>query len=592
MGRSHALRRRGGWFALPRVAGLTLLVSAFVVGQGRAQYQMDQSGRLFDANPQLGGSRYNPYVRPVSPLVGGNPFATGNVGRGLSLRSFSPISAPGALRVPLGTTSLSNFIRDSVSVGDQAAPLGGLTPRAFFDPARTAPTGSYLRGFYDFQPTYPTQLPTGSGTGAAATTTPFDGMLQYGSPPTWRAGLERVTRAPYEPVGAPLNTELSSTIFGLQPPALPGPLSDAALQPRSAYLPEIKPDELGSGGAQVSVGGLQEPLDLRAWPTLPVEPGPTPLDVLMQEDASRLLTERPLATLPPTEEISVAPELDRRSAETVLADRTLREPTPLDPTTLLGNDVFTDMRLALELALNPQAEWLTEMRGAAPEGAPETPALAMEMQARAAATAEEFLTRVLEMPLHTFVGDSASAVNDELRKAETAMGLNRYYDAVRCYERVRQLDPANPLALIGKGHALLAAGEYVSAAVSLIRGLEHFPEMTRFHVDLMALMGGEIADIRRADLMKQLAHHEDPQLRFLLGYIEVHTGQRDLGLQNLDRAAREAKPGSLIHRYPDMIRRQDTMPASKLFPDESPGSVTNGSRSPGGNQSSPGKEPE
>ena len=171
--------------------------------------------------------------------------------------------------------------------------------------------------------------------------------------------------------------------------------------------------------------------------------------------------------------------------------------------------------------------------------------------------AEQFLTRVFEAPLQTFVGQSASAVNDELRKAETAMALGRYCDAVRHYERVRVLDPANPLPLIGKGHALLAAGEYVSAAVSLLSGLERFPELARFHVDLTALMGsGEIVDIRRADLMRQLARNDDPQLRFLLGYLEVHSGLIEFGMQNQEKAAREAEPGSLIRRYPGMIRHK------------------------------------
>jgi hypothetical protein len=109
---------------------------------------------------------------------------------------------------------------------------------------------------------------------------------------------------------------------------------------------------------------------------------------------------------------------------------------------------------------------------------------------------------------------------------------------------------------------LLAAGEYMSAAVALVNGLERFPEMARFQMDLTVLMGGgEIVDIRRSDIMKQLARNEDPQLRFLLGYLEINTGNRVSGMQNLERAAREARPGALISRYPAIIRRNG-MPAS------------------------------
>jgi tetratricopeptide (TPR) repeat protein len=226
-----------------------------------------------------------------------------------------------------------------------------------------------------------------------------------------------------------------------------------------------------------------------------------------------------------------------------------------------GGDVFTDMQLALELSRNPQPEWYSEIftpPGTEVAEAPtEDPTLSLERQARAAQSAEQFLTRMFEAPLQTFVGDSATAVNHELRQAEAAMSLGRYYDAVRHYERVCVLDPANPLPLIGKGHALLAAGEYVSAAVSLIAGLERFPDLARFHEDLAALMGGgEIVDIRRAGLMRQLERNEDPQLRFLLGYLEVHSNLVEFGMQNLEKAAREAEPGSLIRRYPDMIRHK------------------------------------
>jgi hypothetical protein len=578
--------------ALPRLAGSVLLVLLFMAWEGRAQYRIDQDGRLFDANPQIGGNGYNSYIRPVSPLVGGNLFASGNVTRGLSLRSFSPIGAPGEFRAPLGSASLSNFIRDSVSVADQVAPLGGLAPQAFFDPARTVPTGSYLRGFYDFQPTYPTQPLTLPGTAALTPTTPFDGLSRYGSPPTWRAELERVTRAPYESTGTPLNTQLSSTIFGLQAPALPGLLPDTALQPLSAYPLGVESGEPGSEEVSVSVGGAQEPLDLRVWPSLPVPSTPTPLDVAMQEEATRLLTERPLPTLLQPGEVPGGPGTELRPEEAVSAGVPPGEPAQVGATGVLGGDVFTDLQLALDLWLNPQADWYTKTLGAVPESSTE-PTLSMEMQARAVAAAEEFLTRMLDTPLQTFVGESASAVNKELRKAEAAMELGRYYDAVRCYERVRRLDPANPLPLIGKGHALLAAGEYISAALSLIRGLERFPELTRFQIDLTALMGGgEIVDIRRADLMEHLARNEDPQLRFLLGYLEVHTGQRELGLQNLDQAAREAKPGSLIRRYPDMIRRERIGPRLGLLPGESPDTTKNESQSPDSDRSLRGKESE
>jgi tetratricopeptide (TPR) repeat protein len=224
----------------------------------------------------------------------------------------------------------------------------------------------------------------------------------------------------------------------------------------------------------------------------------------------------------------------------------------------------------------------------------ESPTLNIEMQTRAALAADVFLIRMLRTPLRSFVSAGPAPVNDALRQAEAAMEMGRYYDAARHYERARVLDPMNPLPLIGKGHALLASGDYVSAAFHLVRGLERFPELTRFQVDLTAMMGGgEIVDIRRADLMKLLANREEPELRFLLGYLEIHSGNRELGLQNLDRAAQEANPGSLIRHYPDMIRGKGLLPPPKLPDLEAPSRLTPGeSPVPSGDGAASTEEPE
>jgi hypothetical protein len=52
-------------------------------------------------------------------------------------------------------------------------------------------------------------------------------------------------------------------------------------------------------------------------------------------------------------------------------------------------------------------------------------------------------------------------------------------------------------------------------------------------------------------------------LRFLLGYLEYHTGDRESGLRNLEMAAAEAELGSIIRRYPAILRG-GALPAPKL----------------------------
>jgi hypothetical protein len=159
-------------------------------------------------------------------------------------------------------------------------------------------------------------------------------------------------------------------------------------------------------------------------------------------------------------------------------------------------------------------------------------------------------------PLRTFTGTGSSSLNNEMLKAESLMEIGHYREAAARYGVAALIAPANPLPLIGRGHAFLAAGDYRSAALALIRGMERFPDIARFNIDLTALMGsGEIIDIRRADILERLERRETAELRFLLGYLEYHTGDRERGMANLERAASDPRASMVIAQYPDLLRK-------------------------------------
>ena len=561
MGRSWARGRRqrpvGGRAALSVLALTGFLGLAPALGQ----YRLAEDGRLFDANPQLGGSRYNTPVRPLSPLLGGNLIAEGNIGRAFGLRSYSPIGSPTAFQAATGSGMLSNFIRDSVSVADAGLPFGGLTARPFFDAARTAPTVGFFQGYYGAGIASPAAGAFPGQRGREVYDYLGQGPLRLGSYPPLQPEIGAGATSLREVFRSSRNTQLSSSIFGLSAPPLPGLLPPAELQPTAPVAAGVtaRPPAPTPGGS--AAGSLLEPLDLRQQVQPLVTPTVTALDVFLRPDAGSLLSPAPPAPTTPAE-----PSAGRD----VPAGAAALPVTLRDPSLLPGYDVFTDMRLALDLSANPDADWYVDLLNALRSGRLQTPTLspaeALEAQTRAAAAAENLLTRMLENPLQTFVGAGPTEVNEALRAAENAMRLGRYYDAVRHYDRVRRLDPVNPLPLLGQAHALLAAGEYVSAAVHLITALERFPDLVRFRLDLKALLGGgEVVDIRRADLMHQLARHEEAPLRFLLGYLEYHTGMTELGMRNLEAAARLARPGELISRYPDMLRNAvapPTLPAA------------------------------
>jgi hypothetical protein len=548
---------------LPVASGALLAAFLVMLAPAAAQTPVQQDGRLLDANPALGGDRFNT-ARPMAPLLSGNPYANGNVRYGLALQSFSPISDPTAFRSALGTGALSTFLRDSVSTADYPRDVYGGFRQPYFDASQTAPTAAFLQGLGNYrQPLV--------GANADQATTSGAGSLGMG-PLNTRLAPQPLSLPP----GQPLRNQIvgltpgwadgrASSIFGT-PTGLPSPAQLYQQQWPQANA-GLTPREQGREAdrqMQVEQRGNQLP-----WSA----PLATPLDTLIRGNSLALLEQPDRFTLPgaPTQ----PPAQPGAAAPRPLISNQPRAglnplpgvepiPAPRDASMLPGNDVFTDMQLALTLQQNPGADWYKDMQ----ETVREHPALADPSRNIGSLGSTEFTNLVTRTPIRTFVGKADSAFNDQMLKAERLLQIGQYYDAEAGYEHAAALDSTNPLPLIGRAHAALGAGDYHSAALFLARGLERFPEFVHFNIDLQALMGGgEVTDIRRADIMRLLAGNEDARLRFLLGYIEYNTGNRQSGLTNLEKAAAETEPTSFIARFPAFLRNaglQDAQPPGNL----------------------------
>ncbi len=176
---------------------------------------------------------------------------------------------------------------------------------------------------------------------------------------------------------------------------------------------------------------------------------------------------------------------------------------------------------------------------------------------------KDWAREMISRPVTTFAGKGQDELNQYLMSAETYLRSGEYYNAAGQFGLASQVAPGNPLPLIGRGNALAAAGDYISAVLFLQRGIARFPDIVAFDLDLPALVGGkDVFDLRRADLEKQLARVDSYELRFLLGYLEYYSGLRDVGLKELQRAAAKAPAGSIIAKFPDML-------TGKIQPDAS-----------------------
>ncbi|HCO92389.1 MAG TPA: hypothetical protein DIU00_00300 [Phycisphaerales bacterium] len=139
---------------------------------------------------------------------------------------------------------------------------------------------------------------------------------------------------------------------------------------------------------------------------------------------------------------------------------------------------------------------------------------------------------------------SDSKFDQHMRAAEHYLRAGEYYRAAGCFSLATMYQSDNPLALAGRGHALLAAGEYVSSALFLSRALQVSPEYLQMRIDLTAMLDDERKLAGRVEDIEQwLARSGSSQLQFLLGYIYYRTGQLLEAKKAID-AAYEKAPDS------------------------------------------------
>jgi tetratricopeptide (TPR) repeat protein len=248
--------------------------------------------------------------------------------------------------------------------------------------------------------------------------------------------------------------------------------------------------------------------------------------------------------------------------------RTPPEPLPMDglAPSNLGGDRFADFynafRIADQAGVNQLGFESQRLQPADPMRPGHVLARRTDAGLNQIDTSAKWAKDVFEDPVTTFVGKYANDLNRYLAAGEEAMKRGEYYKAARLFDLARAVDPVNPLPLLNRGLALVAAGDYVTATTALEDGLRRFPHIAAFKLDLLAMVGNkDVFDVRRADLENRLAVREQYDLRFLLGYLEFYTGLPEDGLRNLRRAANEAPAGSPIAAFAGLVTGETSLPS-------------------------------
>lgn len=151
---------------------------------------------------------------------------------------------------------------------------------------------------------------------------------------------------------------------------------------------------------------------------------------------------------------------------------------------------------------------------------------------------------------------SDSKFNAYITAADAHLRAGRYYQAADCFSLAAVYKPEHLAVLAGKGHALFAAGEYMSSALFLSRALTAFPEYLRVDVDLTTLLGGQDQVARRlADVEQWYARSGSPQLQFLLSYVYFRTGRLTEARRAVEAACRKIPQSPAVQAMKAAIDR-------------------------------------
>jgi hypothetical protein len=526
------------------------------VNQGNAA----TAGRALDSNPSSGGSRFN-LTRPGTFDAGAraNAIITGNV-TGLNyFHGASPLINNNQFRDSLPSGELGGFRAQSVGLDDvlsNRTRSGGF----YFDRSQTVTDAGYVRSGLN-QP------------GSSFVPTP-------NTPPPQNFTTDNTSAYLLQRLPDPSDRRVSIPRPDLQP---------GMKQTQAVGSLVNKPTAIDLSPYQSAVGS-----SIFGTPTPPVRPaltGGLVSDRVDQTDNLKDLASRALADDPSLrrvdssansailfgdESIEGAAIEGLRPADAIsLSQDPIAPETPSAPLTFplerpadLGQDRFADLynavgvagslgitNLAFDVDEQPIGEIAEVETGDV--GKTRIPGSLMRDSGAGLKQLSEtakWASEVIDEPLRTFAGRFKNKLNDYMLSGEEELHRGQYYSAARYFELASSIDPMNPLPLLARGHALAAAGDYRSSVRYITMGIERFPQIAAFRIDLPALLGRpDVFDIRRADLEDKLAVGENRELRFLLGYLELYSGLPDEGIQNLRIAAKASPPESIIGMFVDLI---------------------------------------
>jgi len=534
-----------------RPAGPTLLLAAAATalgGAARAQNALGD-GRGLDATPQVGATSNAPVRDLQAEVAFRNAIVTGNAGNFQSFRGDVGYSAAGEFRGFLGSDETFAFRRDSLISGLAGLGIRGTSALQYqfaLSTGSTPPDGlvggfSVGRGGFSVANPGASTPPAGAAPGG------------FQADPASLQGLRRAAPDPFEARGDDgtlLNALRSPSIYtanqGLSQVFLarfdvremPG-VALTASELRSVRAARLAVDqEFGrfatpEGEEDEQPAGTAAPLDTRIEPTGgPAGPANIVLPEVNPQTVHAELLERFDAT--PRNGVSTRGQLEilrRMLTAPELFDRP-DVPTPGAAEDPAADDADGATPSAAALDAGPEA--VPDAPPAATANAPEVSRREQDLRRRIRSIDPTVLKaiRSTERVNRLIDEDRArgTAYGEHVMAGERLLARGRFFEAEERFVNALSLRRGDVTTRIGRVHAQLGAGLFVSAAVNLRAVLIENPEVAgaRFSRDLLP-RAERLAEVR-ADLNALIDSRRGDDIglaaALLLGFIGYQTDDR------------------------------------------------------------------
>jgi hypothetical protein len=203
------------------------------------------------------------------------------------------------------------------------------------------------------------------------------------------------------------------------------------------------------------------------------------------------------------------------------------------------------------------------------EGIPTTP---RRLEANAPAAGGLSPGRTVEMSsqglivIHSLAG-RGDLTNLNLTQAEARLKEGKFYEAAEGYQMAAQMNPANPLPHLGRGIALMEAGEPASAAREIRAAMDVFPPIMEMRLDYAGLTNLAVFQARLGELDARLREPEeerDPLLPFLACYLHFSEGDLQMAKTYAEQVQKLPDQGRWVQAFAEFVltgKRPTTQPA-------------------------------